>query len=104
MKKDDEGLYECVAQNTEGFANTSAVVTVRGESDSEHGRSYQTESLVQTEKSGLFPYFFFLRVQRHQRGPFSLVFSFHHYKLLWSDFRGEKRYPDGKLAAARNAK
>ncbi|XP_037531691.1 vascular endothelial growth factor receptor kdr-like [Nematolebias whitei] len=31
VKKDDEGLYECVAQNAEGFANTSAVVTVLGD-------------------------------------------------------------------------
>lgn len=32
VKKDDEGLYECVASNVEGVAKTSAVVTVRGES------------------------------------------------------------------------
>uniref|UniRef100_A0A8C7XR93 receptor protein-tyrosine kinase n=1 Tax=Oryzias sinensis TaxID=183150 RepID=A0A8C7XR93_9TELE len=31
VKKEDEGLYECVAQNIEGFAKTSAVVTVLGE-------------------------------------------------------------------------
>ncbi|KAM9740982.1 vascular endothelial growth factor receptor kdr-like isoform 1-T1 [Menidia menidia] len=31
VKKDDEGLYECVAQNVEGFAKTSAVVTVLGD-------------------------------------------------------------------------
>ncbi|XP_068596311.1 vascular endothelial growth factor receptor kdr-like [Brachionichthys hirsutus] len=31
VKKDDEGLYECVAKNTEGVAKTSAVVTVLGD-------------------------------------------------------------------------
>ncbi|XP_072251611.1 vascular endothelial growth factor receptor kdr-like isoform X2 [Leuresthes tenuis] len=31
VKKDDEGLYECVAQNVDGFAKTSAVVTVLGD-------------------------------------------------------------------------
>lgn len=31
VKKDDEGLYECVASNVEGFARTSAVVTVVGD-------------------------------------------------------------------------
>ncbi|XP_029297446.1 vascular endothelial growth factor receptor kdr-like [Cottoperca gobio] len=31
VKKDDEGLYECVARNVEGFAKTSAVVTVVGD-------------------------------------------------------------------------
>ncbi|XP_038159897.1 vascular endothelial growth factor receptor kdr-like isoform X1 [Cyprinodon tularosa] len=31
MKKDDEGRYECVAQNTEGITNTSALVTVLGD-------------------------------------------------------------------------
>ncbi|XP_014857036.1 PREDICTED: vascular endothelial growth factor receptor kdr-like isoform X1 [Poecilia mexicana] len=31
VKKDDEGRYECVAQNAEGFAKTSAVVTVLGD-------------------------------------------------------------------------
>ncbi|XP_013860694.1 vascular endothelial growth factor receptor kdr-like [Austrofundulus limnaeus] len=31
VKKDDEGLYECVAQNVEGFAKTSAVITVFGD-------------------------------------------------------------------------
>ncbi|KAM4732924.1 LOW QUALITY PROTEIN: vascular endothelial growth factor receptor kdr-like [Anableps anableps] len=31
VKKDDEGLYECVAQNTEGVAKTSAVVIVLGD-------------------------------------------------------------------------
>lgn len=33
VKKEDEGLYECVAQNIEGFVKTSAVVTVLGELD-----------------------------------------------------------------------
>lgn len=32
VKKDDEGLYECVARNDEGIAKTSAVVTVLGKS------------------------------------------------------------------------
>lgn len=32
VKKDDEGLYECVATNVEGVARTSAVVTVIGRS------------------------------------------------------------------------
>ncbi|XP_031159144.1 vascular endothelial growth factor receptor kdr-like isoform X1 [Sander lucioperca] len=31
VKKDDEGLYECVAVNDEGIAKTSAVVTVLGD-------------------------------------------------------------------------
>ncbi|CAB1454018.1 unnamed protein product [Pleuronectes platessa] len=31
VKKDDEGLYECVASNDEGVAKTSAVVTVLGD-------------------------------------------------------------------------
>uniref|UniRef100_A0A3Q3VUQ2 receptor protein-tyrosine kinase n=1 Tax=Mola mola TaxID=94237 RepID=A0A3Q3VUQ2_MOLML len=31
VKKDDEGVYECVAKNTEGDAKTSAVVTVLGD-------------------------------------------------------------------------
>ncbi|XP_029020278.1 vascular endothelial growth factor receptor kdr-like [Betta splendens] len=31
VKKDDEGLYECVASNVEGSARTSAVVTVLGD-------------------------------------------------------------------------
>lgn len=30
VKKDDEGLYECVAKNTEGVAKTSASITVHG--------------------------------------------------------------------------
>lgn len=30
VKKDDEGLYECIASNVEGVAKTSAVVTVVG--------------------------------------------------------------------------
>lgn len=32
VKKDDEGLYECIASNVEGIAKTSAVVTVFGKS------------------------------------------------------------------------
>lgn len=32
VKKDDEGLYECVAINVEGVAKTSAVITVLGKS------------------------------------------------------------------------
>lgn len=32
VKKDDEGLYECIAKNIEGIAKTSAVVTVLGKS------------------------------------------------------------------------
>lgn len=31
VKKDDEGLYECIASNVEGVAKTSAVVTVLGD-------------------------------------------------------------------------
>ncbi|TNN64392.1 Vascular endothelial growth factor receptor kdr-like [Liparis tanakae] len=31
VKKDDEGLYECIASNVEGFVKTSAVVTVSGD-------------------------------------------------------------------------
>ncbi|XP_068445331.1 vascular endothelial growth factor receptor kdr-like isoform X2 [Clinocottus analis] len=31
VKKDDEGLYECIASNVEGIVKTSAVVTVFGE-------------------------------------------------------------------------
>lgn len=31
VKKDDEGLYECIASNVEGIAKTSAVVTVFGD-------------------------------------------------------------------------
>lgn len=30
VKKEDEGLYECVATNTAGSVNASAVVTVTG--------------------------------------------------------------------------
>lgn len=30
VKKNDEGLYECVAKNVEGIAKTSASVTVHG--------------------------------------------------------------------------
>jgi len=30
VKKEDEGLYECVATNVVGSVNTSAVVTVTG--------------------------------------------------------------------------
>lgn len=33
VKKEDEGLYECVARNVEGFANTSASITVHGETN-----------------------------------------------------------------------
>lgn len=36
VKKDDEGLYECIASNTEGVLKTSAVVTVFGESVMEY--------------------------------------------------------------------
>lgn len=32
VKKDDEGLYECIASNVEGIAKTSAFVTVLGKS------------------------------------------------------------------------
>lgn len=32
VKKDDEGLYECIASNAEGVAKTSAVITVLGKS------------------------------------------------------------------------
>lgn len=32
VKKDDEGLYECEARNSEGVVKTSAIVTVLGES------------------------------------------------------------------------
>lgn len=32
VKKDDEGLYECIARNDEGTTNTSAFVTVLGKS------------------------------------------------------------------------
>lgn len=32
VKKDDEGLYECLASNGEGSVKASAVVTVVGES------------------------------------------------------------------------
>lgn len=35
VKKDDEGLYECIASNVEGVAKTSAVVTVVGKSPSD---------------------------------------------------------------------
>lgn len=31
LKKDDEGLYECIARNVEGVAKTSAVITVLGD-------------------------------------------------------------------------
>ncbi|XP_070692696.1 vascular endothelial growth factor receptor kdr-like isoform X2 [Pempheris klunzingeri] len=31
LKKDDEGLYECIARNVEGMAKTSAFVTVLGD-------------------------------------------------------------------------
>lgn len=30
VKKDDEGLYECVAKNVEGVAKTAASITVHG--------------------------------------------------------------------------
>lgn len=30
VKKDDEGLYKCVAKNVEGVAKTSASITVHG--------------------------------------------------------------------------
>lgn len=30
VKKDDEGLYECVAKNVEGVAKASASITVHG--------------------------------------------------------------------------
>ncbi|KAG8003939.1 Vascular endothelial growth factor receptor kdr-like [Nibea albiflora] len=33
VKKDDEGLYECIAKNVEGIAKTSAVVTVVGDEE-----------------------------------------------------------------------
>lgn len=32
VKKDDEGLYECMASNVEGTVKSSAVVTVLGKS------------------------------------------------------------------------
>lgn len=33
VKKDDEGLYECVAKNMEGVAKTSAYITVHGKTE-----------------------------------------------------------------------
>lgn len=33
VKKDDEGLYECVAKNVEGVAKTSASITVHGKTN-----------------------------------------------------------------------
>lgn len=33
VKKDDEGLYECVAKNAEGVAKTNALVTVHGKTN-----------------------------------------------------------------------
>ncbi len=34
VKKDDEGIYECLASNDRGEAKTSAVITVVGEYNS----------------------------------------------------------------------
>lgn len=33
VKKDDEGLYKCVAKNAEGVAETSASITVQGKTN-----------------------------------------------------------------------
>lgn len=33
VKKDDEGLYKCVAKNSEGVAETSASITVHGKTN-----------------------------------------------------------------------
>lgn len=84
VKKDDEGRYECVAQNVEGFAKTSAVVTVLGD---ESKPNIEVIILVCTGAAATFLWIMlilFIRKLRKQPG---------HYKMGPSIIIDPDEYP-----------
>ncbi|XP_012717253.3 vascular endothelial growth factor receptor kdr-like isoform X1 [Fundulus heteroclitus] len=84
VKKDDEGRYECVAQNVEGFVKTSAVITVFGD---ESKSNIEVIILVSTGAAAMFLWIMlilFIRKLRKQPA---------HYKMGPSIIIDPDEYP-----------
>ncbi|XP_008419006.1 vascular endothelial growth factor receptor kdr-like isoform X2 [Poecilia reticulata] len=83
VKKDDEGRYECVAQNAEGFAKTSAVITVLGD---ESKSNIEVIILVSTGAAATFLWIMLILFIRKLRKPA-------HYKMGPSIIIDPDEYP-----------
>uniref|UniRef100_A0A3P9NVF7 receptor protein-tyrosine kinase n=1 Tax=Poecilia reticulata TaxID=8081 RepID=A0A3P9NVF7_POERE len=81
VKKDDEGRYECVAQNAEGFAKTSAVITVLGDKS-----NIEVIILVSTGAAATFLWIMLILFIRKLRKPA-------HYKMGPSIIIDPDEYP-----------